>query len=100
MERGKVSYLEIYVNLHQGKTNFSITTKEGVEQYLDFCKRGVGLGNIVIGSFSNIAFRWVDLSVWYIVPWFTENPHVGGSILSPVAIKTYFLITYTLFINL
>ena len=29
VERGKAAYLEIYANLQQGKTYFSITTKEG-----------------------------------------------------------------------
>ena len=32
VERGKAAYLEIYANLQQGKTYFSITTKEGVQQ--------------------------------------------------------------------
>ena len=32
IERGKAAYLEIYANLQQGKTYFSITTKEGVER--------------------------------------------------------------------
>lgn len=39
VERGKAAYLEIYGNLQQGKTYFSITTKEGVQQYVDFRKR-------------------------------------------------------------
>jgi len=34
VERGKAAYLEIYGNLQQGKSYFSITTKEGVEKYL------------------------------------------------------------------
>ena len=32
VERGKAAYLEIYANLQQGKTYFSITTKEGVQR--------------------------------------------------------------------
>ena len=36
IEHGKAAYLEIYANLQQGKTYFSITTKEGVERYLKF----------------------------------------------------------------
>jgi len=35
-ERGKAAYLEIYANFQQGKTYFSIITKEGVQQYSDF----------------------------------------------------------------
>ena len=34
IERGKAAYLEIYGNLQQGKSYFSITTKEGVEKWL------------------------------------------------------------------
>jgi hypothetical protein len=49
--------LEIYANLQQGKTYFSITTKKGLQQYLGFCKHDIGLEDIVIESFSNIAFR-------------------------------------------
>ena len=41
IERGKAAYLEIHANLQQGKTYFSITTKEGVQQYLDFRKRAI-----------------------------------------------------------
>ena len=33
IERCKAAYLEIYGNLQQGKSYFSITTKEGVEKY-------------------------------------------------------------------
>jgi len=36
IEKGKAAYLEIYANLQQGKSYFSITTKEGVEKYLSF----------------------------------------------------------------
>ncbi len=34
IEKGKAAYLEIYANLQQGKTNFSITTKKGLKKYL------------------------------------------------------------------
>ena len=49
IERGKAAYLETYGNLQQGKSFFSITTKEGVEKYLSFRKRDVELGHIVKG---------------------------------------------------
>ena len=49
IEKGKAAYLEIYANLQQGKTYFSITTKEGVEKYLSFRQRDVELGHIVKG---------------------------------------------------
>jgi hypothetical protein len=55
VERGKAAYLEICANLQQGKTYFSITTKEGVQQYLDFRKRDVELGHIVSGRLATIA---------------------------------------------
>ena len=47
IEKGKAAYLEIYANLQQGKSYFSITTKEGVEKYLSFRMRDVELGHIV-----------------------------------------------------
>ena len=55
IERGKAAYLENHANLQQGKTYFSITTKEGVEKYFDFRKRDVELGNIVSGRLATIA---------------------------------------------
>lgn len=55
IERGKAAYLEIYSNLQQGKSYFSITTKEGVEKYLNFRKRDVELGHIVKGRLSTIS---------------------------------------------
>jgi integrase len=55
VERGKAAYLEIYSNLQQGKAYFSITTKEGVELYLNFRKRDVELGHIVSGRLATIA---------------------------------------------
>ena len=55
IEKGKAAYLEIYANLQQGKTYFSITTKEGVEKYLSFRQRDVELGHIVKGRHTTIA---------------------------------------------
>ena len=55
IEKGKAAYLEIYANLQQGKTYFSITTKEGVEKYLLFRMRDVELGHIVKGRHATIA---------------------------------------------
>ena len=43
IERVKVAYLEIYGNLQQGKSYFSVTTKEGVEKYFSFRKHDVEL---------------------------------------------------------
>ena len=37
-----------------------------MQQYRDFRKRDIELGDIVIERFSNIAFKWLDLSVLYI----------------------------------
>lgn len=55
LERGKAAYLEIYANLQQEKTYFSITTKEGVQQYVDFRKRDVELGHIVSSRLATIS---------------------------------------------
>ena len=55
VERSEVAYLEIYANLQQGKTYFSIATKEGVQQYVDFRKRDVEMGHIVSGRLATIA---------------------------------------------
>ena len=55
VEHGKAAYLEIYANLKQGKTYFSITTKESVQQYVDFRKRNVALGYIISGTLATIA---------------------------------------------
>ena len=52
---GKAAYLEIYANLQQGKTYFSIVTKEGVQKPLNFRKRDVELGHIVRGGLATIA---------------------------------------------
>ena len=55
VERGKAAYLEIYGNLQQGKSYFSITTKEGVEKYLSFRKCDVEIGHIVSGRLATEA---------------------------------------------
>lgn len=55
IERGKAAYLEIYANQQQGKTYFSITTKAGVERYLQARQRDVELGHIVSGRHRTIA---------------------------------------------
>ena len=47
IEKGKAAHLEIYPNLQQGKTYFSIITKEGVAKYLSFRKRDVENRHIV-----------------------------------------------------
>ena len=57
IERGKAAYLEIYANLQQGKSCFSISTKEGVEKYLNFRQRDVELGHIVRGRHTTIAIH-------------------------------------------
>ena len=55
IKKVKAACLEIYANLQQGKTYFSITTKEGVEKYLSFRQRDVELGHIVKGRHTTIA---------------------------------------------
>jgi site-specific recombinase XerD len=55
IEKGKAAYLEIYANLQQGKSYFSITTKEGVEKYLSFRQRDVEVGQIVKGRHTTIS---------------------------------------------
>ncbi len=54
IEKGKAAYLEIYANVQQGKTYFSITTKEGVAKYIKFRQKDVELGHIVIGRLATI----------------------------------------------
>ena len=46
--------MEIYANLQQGKTYFSITTKEGVTKYLEHRLRDVESGLIVVGRHTTI----------------------------------------------
>ena len=55
IERGKAAHLEIYANLQQDNIYFSITTKKGVQQYVDVRKRDVRLGHIVSGRLATIA---------------------------------------------
>ena len=54
VEKGKAAYLEIYANLQQGKTYFSITTKEGVAKYLEHRRKDVESGLIVVGRHTTI----------------------------------------------
>jgi len=54
IEKGKAAYLEIYANIQQGKTYFSITTKEGVAKYIEFRQKDVELGHIVKGRLGTI----------------------------------------------
>ena len=63
IERAKDAYLEIHANMKQGKTYFSISTKEGVERYLEFRKKDVELGHIVSGRLTTITTHlghWLD----------------------------------------
>ena len=55
VEKDKAAYLELYVNLQQGKTYFYITTKEGEEKYLSFRMRKVELKHPVKGRHTKIA---------------------------------------------
>ena len=55
VEKGKAAYLEIYANLQQGKTYFSITTKEGVAKYLEYRRKDVESGLIVVGRRTGIS---------------------------------------------
>ena len=59
VERGKAAYLEIYGNLQQAKSYFSITTKEGVEKYLSFRKRVVALAKKMAKPETKIVTRTV-----------------------------------------
>ncbi len=54
IEKGKAACLEIYANLQQGKTYFSITTKEGVERYVQHRQKDVEAGLIVSGRLQTI----------------------------------------------
>ena len=47
IERAKQMYFEIFTNQQQGKTYFSLTVKEGVQQYLESRSSNVELGLIV-----------------------------------------------------
>jgi len=54
IEKGKECYLELYSNIKQGKTYFSIDAKKGVELYLAHRQKDVDAGLIVKGRLSTI----------------------------------------------
>jgi site-specific recombinase XerD len=54
IEKGKAYYLEIIGNQKAGKTYFSLTTKEGVQKYIDHRQKDVTSGVIVTGRLSTI----------------------------------------------
>ena len=54
IERGKQMYLELYANQQQGKTYFSITTRKGVELYVEHRRKHVETGIIVAGRLGTI----------------------------------------------
>ena len=54
IEKGRECYLEIYANQKMGKNYFSITTKEGVEKYLNHRLKDVESGIIVKGRHTTI----------------------------------------------
>ena len=54
IEKGKEAYLEIFANRKMGKTYFSLTTKEGVNHYLEHRKKDVESGLIVKGRYTTI----------------------------------------------
>jgi hypothetical protein len=54
IEKGKEVYLEIFANRKMGKAYFSLTTKEGVNQYLEHRKKDVESGLIVKGRYTTI----------------------------------------------
>ena len=54
IEKGKEAYLEIFANRKMGKTYFSLTTKEGVNKYLEHRKKDVESGLIVKGRHATI----------------------------------------------
>jgi integrase len=63
IERGRKTYLEIIHNLNQGKTYFSLTTKKGVQLYLEHREKDVELGHIVKGRLGGIKIHlehWLD----------------------------------------
>lgn len=49
LDRAKSYYLEIHSNVQQGKTYFSISTKEGVELYIKYREKDLTAGLIVEG---------------------------------------------------
>jgi hypothetical protein len=54
IEKGKEAYLEIFPNRKMGKTYFSLTTKEGVNHYLEHRKKDVESDLIVKGRYTTI----------------------------------------------
>ncbi|HUV69619.1 MAG TPA: tyrosine-type recombinase/integrase [Terracidiphilus sp.] len=63
IEKGKNAYLEIYSNMQNGKTYFSLTTKHGVEKYLERRQKDVDSGVIVGGRYTTIKTHlqhWLD----------------------------------------
>lgn len=63
LERGKEKYLEIFANQKIGKKYFSLTTKEGVEKYLEHREKDVVSGLIVKGRLGTIKTHlshWLD----------------------------------------
>ena len=63
IERGRDFYLELYANLKQGKTYFSIDAKKGVEMYLLHRQRDVDAKLIVKGRLATIRAHlknWLD----------------------------------------
>jgi len=62
LERGKENYLEIMSNMKQGKTYFSLTTKEGVEKFLENKAKEIGT-NIKEGRYGTIKthlMHWLE----------------------------------------
>jgi integrase len=62
LERGKECYLEIMSNIKRGKTYFSLTTKEGVEKYLENKEKEIGT-SIVKGRYGTLKTHlnhWLD----------------------------------------
>jgi integrase len=62
LERGKEYYLEIMSNIKLGKTYFSLTTKEGVEKYLENKEKEIGT-SIVKGRHGTLKTHlnhWLD----------------------------------------
>jgi hypothetical protein len=57
IEKGKEAYLEIFANRKMGKTYFSLTAKEGVNQYLEHRKKDVESGLIVKGQYTKIKIQ-------------------------------------------
>jgi hypothetical protein len=62
LERGKENYFEIMSNIKQGKTYFSLTTKEGVEKFLENKAKEIGT-NIKVGRYGTIKthlMHWLE----------------------------------------